>query len=166
MQNAKDTFYEVLRERVAAANAARTVVVRGVTRPAVVVEENELIESGTLLECFRLRWTALKNDVDSAAPLCAMVCEIRYATKGTGAGMDRGRALAAMDQELAAAVECEPKRAVKKNFAALANGGAVSTMASCAWWSDVAFGAAESKGATLERVAKLTVYSYEEAGEA
>ena len=33
MQNAKDTFYVTLRDRLAAVNPARTMVVRGVTRP-------------------------------------------------------------------------------------------------------------------------------------
>ncbi len=162
MQNAKDTFYEVLRDRVAAGHAARTVVLRGVVRPAVVVEENELLESGELFDCFRMRWTALKQGADGQV---AIVCEVRYATKGTGAGMDRGRALAAMDAELAAAVNAAPQNMVKRNFAALATGGAVTAMASRVWWSDVAFDAATSAGAVLERVAKLTVWSFEEAGE-
>ena len=42
MQNAKDTFYVTLRDRLAAVNPARTMVLRGVTRPGVLVEENEL----------------------------------------------------------------------------------------------------------------------------
>ena len=33
MQNAKDTFYMTLRDRLAAVNPARTMVLRGVTRP-------------------------------------------------------------------------------------------------------------------------------------
>ena len=36
MQNAKDTFYEVLRKRLAALNPERTMVVRGVVRPGVL----------------------------------------------------------------------------------------------------------------------------------
>ena len=42
MQNAKDTFYEVLRSRLVALNPERTIVLRGVMRPGVLVEENEL----------------------------------------------------------------------------------------------------------------------------
>jgi hypothetical protein len=42
MQNARDTFYVRLRDRLAAVNPARTMVLRGVTRPGVLVEENEL----------------------------------------------------------------------------------------------------------------------------
>ena len=45
MQNAKDTFYELLRGRLAALNPDRTVVVRGVVRPGVLVEENELVST-------------------------------------------------------------------------------------------------------------------------
>ena len=42
MQNAKDTFYVTLRDRLAAVNPARTMLVRGVIRPGLLVEENEL----------------------------------------------------------------------------------------------------------------------------
>ncbi len=54
MQNAKDSFYEVLRARLSALNPERTVAVRGVTRPGVLVDENELQASagvGGLLSC-------------------------------------------------------------------------------------------------------------------
>src|ERR1700728_5143686 len=104
MQNAKDTFYEVLRDRVAAANAALTVVVRGVVRPAVVVDENEIVSAAEVRDCFRLRWTSLKLDAEGAAPLVAMQCEIRYATAGTpgAGGLDRGRVLGSMDAALGA----------------------------------------------------------------
>src|ERR1700753_2539878 len=99
MQNAKDTFYEVLRDRVAAANAALTVVVRGVVRPAVVVDENEIASAADLRECFRLRWGGLSVSVEGAASLVSMQCEIRYATAGSesAGGLDRGRALASLD---------------------------------------------------------------------
>ena len=60
MQNAKDTFYEVLRSRLAALNASRTVVVRNITRPGVMVEENELSSEQVRGDCFRLRWTGME----------------------------------------------------------------------------------------------------------
>ena len=40
MQAAKDSFYMALRERLAALNPARTMVIDGVTVPAIVVREN------------------------------------------------------------------------------------------------------------------------------
>ena len=55
MQNAKDTFYELLRERLAVLNPERTIVVRGVSRPGVLVDENELQASAALPDCFHLR---------------------------------------------------------------------------------------------------------------
>ena len=42
IQTLKDTFYGVLRDRIAAANPSRTIVVRGLIRPSVLVVENEL----------------------------------------------------------------------------------------------------------------------------
>jgi hypothetical protein len=168
MQNAKDTFYEVLRDRVAAANAGLTVVLRGVLRPAVVVDENENAGAAELRDCFRLRWTSLRVDSQGPAALVAMQCEVRYVTAGSagGGGLDRGRALASMDAALAAAVGSSPQSAVKKNFAALANGGVVSELGSQIWWSDVVFGVLAEDAAELRRVATVEVWSYQEAGEA
>ena len=42
MQNAKDTFYLMLQSRLTALNPSRTIVVRGVLRPGILVDENEL----------------------------------------------------------------------------------------------------------------------------
>jgi hypothetical protein len=168
MQNAKDTFYEVLRDRVAARNAALTVVMRGVVRPAVVVDENEIVSAAELRDCFRLRWTSLRLDAEGAAHLVAMQCEVHYATAGTAdaGGLDRGRVLASMDAVLAASVGAAPQLAAKKNFAALASGGAVTEMNSQIWWSDVAFGALTEDSGELRRVATVEIWSYQEAGEA
>jgi hypothetical protein len=167
MQNAKDTFYEVLRDRVAAANAGLTVVLRGVLRPAVVVDENENAGAAELRDCFRLRWTSLRVDSQGPAALVAMQCEVRYATAGSAGagGLDRGRTLASMDAALAAAVGTA-QSAIKKNFAALADGGVVSELGSRIWWSDVVFGVLAEDAAELKRVATVEVWSYQEAGEA
>ena len=107
----KDTFYAAIRNRIAANNPARTIVVRGVIRPGVVVAENELpgaaVDGIAPADAFCLRWNALAIDTQSALPLLTLTCEIRYATDGT-TSMDRGRALAAMDAELATAISCAP----------------------------------------------------------
>ena len=168
MQNAKDTFYEVLRDRVAAANAALTVVVRGVVRPAVVVDENEIASAADLRDCFQLRWGGLSVSVEGAASLVSMQCEIRYATAGSdgASGLDRGRVLAGLDAVLASAVGRAPQNAVKKDFAALAGGGAATAMGSLIWWSDVVFGAVAEDAAEIRRTATVEVWSYQEAGEA
>ena len=93
MQNARDTFYVTLRDRLAAVNPARTMVLRGVTRPGVLVEENELVSAYQPVDTFCLHWTGLCVDAKGALPLVTMVCEIRYAADGDSGngGMDRGR---------------------------------------------------------------------------
>lgn len=163
MQNAKDTFYATLRDRLAALNPARTMVVRGATRPAVLVEENELVSSATAADIFRLRWTALKVDSAAALPLVAMTCEIRYATAGNAGngGMDRGRMLAAMDQELAAALTTAPQNAAKVSYTST---GAAPD-ATNIFWGDPVFGAAIITDERLERIATVEVFSRQEAGE-
>lgn len=167
MQNAKDTFYEVLRSRIAAGNPERTIVVRGQARPAVLVEENELVATATLPDCFRLRWVDANVDAMGSLSLVALSCEVLYETAGNvgNGGMDRGRALAAMDAELAAAMNAEPQFALKQSYAGLAKGRSAAAMNSNVWWSGVEFGAAQVKGDRIARTATIAVMSYEEAGE-
>jgi hypothetical protein len=169
MQNARDTFYVTLRDRLAAVNPARTMVVRGVTRPGVLVEENELASAYQPVNAFCLRWTGLGVNAQGALPLVSMSCEIEYATDGDAGngGMDRGRVLAAMDAELAAAVSAAPQRVAKMNYAGAAGGSGLAavTMATNVFWGDAVFGAAVVNGERLERVATVEVFSYQEAGE-
>jgi hypothetical protein len=167
MQNAKDTFYELLRSRIAAANPERTIVLRGVTRPGVLVEENELVSTVTMPDCFRLRWTDASVDSANAMPIATMTCEVLYETAGTAgnAGMDRGRLLAAMDAELTGALNSSPQTAIKQSYAALARGGSATAMNTNIWWSDVALGPLVVKADRIVRTAKVTVMSCEEAGE-
>ena len=167
MQNAKDTFYEVLRSRLAALNASRTIVVRGVTRPGVFVEENELLSEQVIPDCFRLRWADMDIDLQGTLPLVKMRCEVLYETAGTpwGAGMDRGRMLEAMDAELCSAATSVPTRATKTSYAAEVSGGSPTSLGSAIWWSAPEFGAAEVHGERLRRAAIIEVMSYQEAGE-
>ena len=167
MQNAKDTFYEVLRRRVAAGNPDRTVVLRGVVRPGVLVVENELVAAVALPDCFRLSWGAVKVDARGAMPMVAMQCEIAYETAGTAmnAGMDRGRVLGAMDAELVAAVNTCPRSVGKSDYAGLAFGQPVVVMATNVWWGDVVFGPVKVVDDRLARTAVVEVMSYQEAGE-
>src|SRR5437763_10731285 len=118
MQTIKDSFYIALRDRLAALNPARTVTVLGVTRPAVLVIENELADSAPLLpEAFYLSW----GSCDSASgterldsPLLQLACEITYWTQGSDdlSGQDRGRTLAQLDSELLA-IATPPRAALK-----------------------------------------------------
>jgi hypothetical protein len=163
-QNAKDTFYTTLRDRIAALNRARTVVVRSTTRPGVLVEENELASAMELPDCFRLRWTSTKIDTQSALPLITLRCEIAYATDGNAGngGMDRGRALAAMDAELADAIAQAPQNAAKLSYNP---DGSATTLSTRIFWSDATFNDLKINGERLERTATVDVFSYQEAGE-
>jgi hypothetical protein len=169
MQNARDTFYVTLRDRLAAVNPARTMVLRGVTRPGVLVEENELASAYQPVDAFCLRWTGVSVDTNGGLPLVTMVCEIRYATDGDSGngGMDRGRLLSGMDGDLVAALSVGPQHVQKMNYVAAAgeSGLAPVAMATNVFWSDAVFGAAAVNGERLERVATVEVFSYQEAGE-
>ena len=101
MQAAKDSFYMALRDRLAALNPARTMAVDGVTLPAIVVRENmEPQFTEAQPGAFYLDWGEVQI-AESTRPILGLECHIWYASEGSsGAGVDRGRALAEMDQEL------------------------------------------------------------------
>ena len=168
IQVAKDTFFATLRDRVAAGNAARTIVVRGVARPGVVVAENEFpgaaVDGIAPTDAFCLRWTGLAIDIQGSLPLVALVCEIRYATDGTAglAGMDRGRALAAMDAELATAISTAPQSVSSLLIAEAASGGTSTELMTGTniFWGDVSFKPAVMRGERMERTAEVEVFSY------
>ena len=104
MQNAKDSFYMALRTRLAAINPERTILLRGAVRPGILVEEAEAPFSQLPNDVFVLRWLGLGADMDLASTMAAEECEILYQTCGTQSfgGLDRGRALSEMDEELVA----------------------------------------------------------------
>lgn len=118
MQFAKDSFYMALRERLVSLNPQRTVTLNGVTRPAVIVAENELvIPVEPLPDAFYIEWAAARavdQQVGSRA-LMAMDCVISHHTFGSvQSGVDRGRMLAALDMELTGI--CQPGRTAKQDF--------------------------------------------------
>src|SRR6185437_3146263 len=116
MQNAKDSFYMALRTRLTAINPERTVLVRGTLRPGILVEEAEAPFSQLPADVFVLRWQALGVDTDLASTMEATECEILYNTCGTQVfgGLDRGRMLSAMDEEVAAMLQ--PCSTPKMNY--------------------------------------------------
>lgn len=164
IQDVKDTFYGLLRDRIAAGNAGRTLVVRGTVRPAVLVVENELPGGAAavlaVLDAFSLRWTAFAVEADG---LVKLTCEVHYATEGTtaGGGMDRGRALAAMDSELGAALSLVPMSADCVSLAEAGGATVTTATGTRVFWSDVAFGPAVIRGARMERTATVEVMGYE-----
>jgi hypothetical protein len=168
VQMAKDTFYAALQARIAAGNPGRTVVVRQLVRPGVVVVENELpgaaVDGIAPADVFCLRWTSLTVDTHAALPLLALTCEIRYATDGTVSfgGMDRGRSLAQMDAELVTAISIAPQSAPTLAVAESMGGGASTQTATGTqvFWSDVALKPATMRNERMERIAEVEVFSY------
>jgi len=168
MQDARDTFYVALRDRLAAINPARTIVLRGQVRPGILVEENELPTAFQPVDAFSLRWTATRVDTATPLPLVAMECQVSYATDGSAGngGMDRGRLLAAMDGELLAALNQTPHSALKMNYSGVAAAGVAPVpMSTNIFWSAPAFASATSDDERITRVATVQVFSYQEAGE-
>src|SRR3981189_973629 len=101
MQAAKDSFYMALRERLAALNPGRVIVIDGVQRPAIVVRGNMEPQLGVAkANAYYLDWGAAQI-AESTRPILGLECHIWYATEGsTGSGVDRGRMLGQMDEEL------------------------------------------------------------------
>lgn len=161
MQNAKDTFYLTLRTRLAAVNPARLMTLRAVVRPGIVVQEAEPPLPQPILDAFTLIWTDLSWDWQLPLPLAQMTCEIQYATAGTqaNAGLDRGRALEEMDHELLRMLY--PYSAQKMDYAQNPP-AALQTMI---FWSEPAFGPVITERDRLSRIAKITIFAFEEQGE-
>ncbi len=118
MQSAKDSFYMALQARLAALNPARTVTMNGVTRPAVIVLENELLSSAELMaDAFYIEWgqAALVDRQAGSRALVKLACAISYFSSGTcDSTVDRGRMLATLDIELFRI--CEPPSTAKCDF--------------------------------------------------
>jgi hypothetical protein len=161
MENAKDTFYITLRNRLATVNPNRTMVLRAVTRPGILVEEAEAPVAELPLDVFVLRWTKLAADTQLPSILAQMECEIHYATAGTqsNAGLDRGRAIEEMDDELLQLL-C-PSSTLKMNYAQTPAG----QMSTSIFWSQAIFEPATTVRERMGRVATVNVFAFQEQGE-
>ena len=161
MQNAKDSFYIALRNRMSNLNPARVFTLRSVTRPGIVVEEAEAPFAQLPNDVFVLRWKALTLVPAIAQSLLSMTCEIHYATSGseTNAGLDRGRAMAEMDGELLGMLL--PCSAGKFNFA-VTPAAALQTRI---FWGESTFSSLETERNQLIRVATVPVFAFQEVGE-
>jgi len=161
MENAKDTFYVTLRNRLVALNPGRVIILRGVQRPGILMEEAESVVSQMPSDVFVLRWTALDTDTQLPVMLEQMICEIHYTTGGTqpNSGLDRGRLIEEMDAELLSILK--PSYAPKANFAQ----NPAMMMATNIFWSEPQFAPITSLRERLTRVVKVTVFSFQEQGE-
>ena len=161
MQNAKDSFYMALRTRLAAINPERTILLRGAVRPGILAEEAEAPFSQLPNDVFVLRWLGLGVDFDLGAMMVAEQCEVIYQTCGTQSfsGLDRGRSLSEMDEELVAMMQ--PFYTAKLNYTATPP----ATMLTKVFWDEPEFAPIVVQRDQLSRSAKVMVYSYQEQGE-
>ena len=110
MQAAKDTFFRTLQTRLATVNPARTVLVDGVERPAILVAENELYPPPKLFfNAYYIHWLgapAVRSFSRTPAPRYEQIAQVEYFVRGSASLQlpfaDRGRLLTQMDQELVA----------------------------------------------------------------
>jgi hypothetical protein len=161
MQNAKDSFYMTLRTRLSAINPDRTIVLRGVTRPGIVVEEAEAPFSQMPSDVFVLRWLGFGFDADLSSAMAVEQCEILYQTCGSQSfgGLDRGRMLRKMDEELLSMLQ--PSYTAKFNYTV----SPATTMMTNVFWDEPTLGPASVQRDKLSRTASVVVYSYQEQGE-
>lgn len=161
MQNAKDSFYMALRTRLAAINPDRTILLRGALRPGILVEEAEAPYAQLPNDVFVLRWLAMGVEMDLPATMAAEECEVIYQTCGTETfgGLDRGRLLSEMDEELAAMLQ--PFQTPKMNYAVQP----AAAMLTQVFWDEPVFTPVVVLRDRLTRTAKIVVYSYQEQGE-
>lgn len=161
MQNAKDSFYMALRTRLVVINPLRTILLRGAVRPGILVEEAEAPFSQPLNDVFIFRWLGLGVDLDLGSTMAAEQCEIIYQTCGTQSfgGLDRGRLLSKMDEELLAMAQ--PFYTPKLNYATTLP----EPMLTKVFWGEPGFGPIITQRDLLSRSAKIIVYSYQEQGE-
>lgn len=161
MQNAKDSFYMALRNRLVTVNPERTIMLRGAVRPGILVEEAEAPFSQLPADVFVLRWLGMGTDVDLASTMVAEECEILYQTCGcqTFGGLDRGRALSKMNDELLAILQ--PFWTPKLSYTATPPAAFLTQV----FWDEPAFTPFVMQRDRVGRSAKAMVYSYQEQGE-
>src|SRR5580704_10361615 len=161
MQNAKDSFYMTLRTRLTEINPGRTILLRGSVRPGIVVEEAEAPVSQLPSDVFVLRWLGMGADLNLDSTMVAAQCELIYQTCGAQSfgGLDRGRALSQMDEEVVAMIH--PFYTPKMNYAATPP----AAMLTRVFWDEPVFTPIVIQRDRLSRSATVMVYSYQEQGE-
>jgi hypothetical protein len=160
MQAAKDTFLKTLATRLAVVNPARTVIVDGASRAAVLTVENETaLPAGTVLGTFLLSWEGA-GEVVPEGPLMYVDCKVSYGSEGTSdmLGTDRGRVVTAMDAELLRI--SEPTHAVKCDYTKTPPAGLGSNI----FWTRPVMAAPTDANGVLMRTAAVRVFLFAEVG--
>jgi len=159
MQATKDTFYMTLRDNLAQAYPARTITVDGITRPAIVVVENDVPSvTAQQHDAFYLEWGEARAVRPAISTLMAMVCTIYYESAGTeqNGGLDRGRMLGELESELLGV--CSPAVTEKNDYTS----GTPVDLGSSIFWTQPAFRPAKAAPECVAGVASITVYFYPE----
>ncbi len=159
MQAAKDSFYIALRDRLVAVDPNRTVTIDGATRPAIAVIENEPPTAAPLLcDTFYLGWGAARTALPSGGAFMAVDCTISFRTKGSieSGGLDRGRDLASLDNDLLAI--CFPPQTTKCDYSS----GSPVSLGSTLFWTQPVLEIAKSTPPYIGRDVTLTVFFYAE----
>jgi hypothetical protein len=163
MQAAKDSFYLTLRDRLAASYPDRTIAVGAVTRPAIVVVENDQSSvTARQHEAFYVEWGEARPVSPAISTLMAMTCTFSYASAGTeqNGGLDRGRALGGLDSELLGI--WSPTVARKSDY----TGANPVDLGSNIFWSAPVIRLQKAAPNCVAHEASLTVYFYPEVNQA
>jgi len=159
MQASKDSFYVTLRDRLAQAYPERTITVDGITRPAIVVVENDKPSvTARQHDAFYLEWGAARAVRPAISTLMAMRCTVSYTSAGTeqNGGLDRGRMQGTLEAELLGL--CSPAVTKKYEYTS----GSPVYLGSNIFWSQPVSDAAKAEPGCVAREASLTVYFYPE----
>ena len=156
MQSAKDAFYLALRDRLAALDPERKVVVDGIERPAVLVVENEPLNAAPPLpNAYYLTWGPphiVPGSENIARPLMTMECRVSYRVGTSAAGeVDRGRLVCELDTELLCLLT--PPRTAKVD----ATRTPAAPTGTYVFWGAVEFGAGTDG---FDRTATLPVFFF------
>ena len=172
MQFAKDSFYVALSERLTQINPARTVAINGISRSAIIVSENEVINAAPSLEnAFLITWGAAEvcgGFEGATQPLLKLECSILYGTSGSrDDASDRGRTITELDSELLQM--CSPPFAEKCDYT---NSETIALNSRIFWTppqiaslvanSDMKVRATTKQNAPVFHAAKITVFFYSE----
>ncbi|MBI3405930.1 MAG: hypothetical protein HY046_10790 [Acidobacteria bacterium] len=167
MQAAKDSFFRALQSRLALVNPARTITVDGVTKPAILVAENEPYPPARLFfNTFYVHWIgapAVQEFAGTLAPRYEQIAQIEYFVQGTSALQkpfaDRGRLMAQLDSELVQILF--PGFTPKQNHSQQPPAPLGSTIL---WrWTPGLRTVSEKEGSVLRRIATVNASFYLEA---
>jgi hypothetical protein len=159
MQATKDSFYLTLRDRLAQAYPARTISVDAVTRPAMVVVENDRPSvTARQHDAFYLEWGETRAVRPAISTLRAMTCTIAFSSAGTeqSGGLNRGRCASELESELLAI--CSPAVAEKNDW----TGATPTKLGSNIFWTQPVVKPVKAEAGCVGREASLTVYFYPE----